>query len=174
VEQVSWDDAVEFCRLLSKRPAEVGARRRYRLPSEVEWEFACRAGTTTPFHVGKLISPKEANVDGDKPYLDSPVLPGLGRPAAVGSYPPNAFGLYDLHGNVWEWCSNPYRARLGDLLLGYESAPSPGSGGVVRGGAYAGDVALARSASRRQRDPTWMHRSTGFRVVCLAKELENR
>lgn len=173
VEQVTWEDAVAFCHLLSKLPAEVAAKRGYRLPLETEWEFACRAGTSTPFHVGSRISPNEANVDGSRPYLDSPALPGLGRTAPVGSYPPNAFGLFDFHGNVWEWCSSWYVPTY-PVTIG-EDWNDPASGQrVVRGGAYAGDVALARSASRRGRDPSFAHRSIGFRVVCFGKELENR
>ncbi len=104
VEQVSWQDATRFCEKLSALPDEQATGRKYRLPAEAEWEHACRAGAWTPFHTGELISPQQANIRGDRPYLNSPKGPGLGRTAAVGSYPPNRFGLCDVHGNVGEWC----------------------------------------------------------------------
>jgi formylglycine-generating enzyme required for sulfatase activity len=114
VEQVSWSDAMQFCQRLSERPAEKQAGRKYRLPTEAEREYACRAGSVTPFHTGEHISPKFANIRGDRPYLGSPKGPSLGRTTTVGSYPPNAFGLHDMHGNVAEWCLD----RLDGILLG--------------------------------------------------------
>lgn len=104
VEQVSWNDAMRFCERLSELPSEKQAGRKYRLPTEAEREFACRAGSTTPFHTGEQLSPKFANIRGDRPYLSSPKGPTLGRTTTVGSYPPSAYGLYDMHGNVAEWC----------------------------------------------------------------------
>src|SRR5439155_14541379 len=106
VDQATWHQAVEFCRRLSER--EPG--RTYRLPSEAEWEYACRAGTTTAFHFGGTLSSHQANFDGDRPYGNAPRGPFLGRTSAVGSYPPNAFGLHDMHGNLWEWCADGGRA----------------------------------------------------------------
>ncbi len=202
VEQVSWDDAVAFCAKLSALPAEKAARRGYRLPTECEWEFACRAGTNTVFSTGDKLSSKQANVRGDKTYLDSDDGPTLGRPAAVGSYRPNAFGLHDMHGNVAEWCQDYYSDRRFPALAAKEIAgyvnqlvhasqkekewgegksqlamkelacphnpTGPGSGTtrVYRGGAFTGDVAFARSACRRDKDPDYAYRGIGFRVVC--------
>src|SRR5262249_31361738 len=100
VEYVRWSDAVEFCKRLSARPEERRLRRTYRLPTEAEWEYACRAGTTAPFHHGPTLDAAQANFDGA----------GLKRTARVGSYSPNACGLYDMHGNVWEWCADWYEA----------------------------------------------------------------
>lgn len=94
-EMISWTEAQRFCELLSKLPAERAAGRSYRLPTEAEWEFACRAGTTTRFWFGDQPSPEYANYKG---YV--------GRPTRIGSYPPNPFGVYDMHGNVLEWCSD--------------------------------------------------------------------
>ena len=101
VEQVSWDDAQEFCRRLG-----VQEKKTYRLPTEAEWEYACRAGTSTAFSFGDSLNGTQANCNGNLPF--GPVGPGpfLKRTTAVGSYKPNAWGLYDMQGNVWQWCSD--------------------------------------------------------------------
>jgi formylglycine-generating enzyme required for sulfatase activity len=171
VEQVTWDEARDFCRRLSARPAEKRAGLAYRLPTEAEWEYACRAGTTTAFHTGPLLSSTQANVNGEKPYQDSAPGPNLGRTTTVGSYSPNAWGLHDVHGNVWEWCSdwyaeNAYTVR-GDTMD--PQGPDRGTRRVLRGGAWSGDVALSRSASRRDQDPEFRHKTIGFRVVAVSR-----
>src|SRR5205807_7859539 len=96
VEMVNWEDAVEFCRRLSALPAEKAAGRVYRLPTEAEWEYACRAGTTTPFSFGTALSSTQANFNGTYPYGGAATGPYLRRTAKVGSYAPNAWGLYDM------------------------------------------------------------------------------
>ena len=101
VEKVSWQEAVAFCEKLSQQTG-----RTYRLPSEAEWEYACRAGTTTPFHFGATMTTDLANYNGNYTYGDGPKGMYLERTTEVGSFPPNAFGLYDMHGNVWEWCAD--------------------------------------------------------------------
>jgi len=104
VEAVSWENAVEFCQKLSELPEEKRFGCVYRLPTEAEWEYACRAGTRTPFHFGTSLSSTQANFDGNYPYGSASKGPNLSRTATVGSYRPNAWGLYDMHGNVLEWC----------------------------------------------------------------------
>lgn len=112
VENVTWQEANDFCRRLSSRPEERAAKRTYRLPTEAEWEYACRANSLTTFHVGELISSDQANFRADKPYWNSPIGTYLGRTRSVGSYFPNGFGLYDMHGNVAEWCADWYVSPL--------------------------------------------------------------
>lgn len=165
VESVSWDDAVEFCQKLSQQTG-----REYRLPSEAEWEYACRAGTTTPFHFGPTITTDLANYNGNYTYGSGPKGEYRQQTTEVGSFPPNAFGLYDMHGNVWEWCLD-YRHDS------YEGAPTDGSawttGGdesrrVLRGGSWFLYPRVCRSAyrSRNARDFTLF--GNGFRVVCAS------
>ncbi|OQY55364.1 MAG: formylglycine-generating enzyme family protein [Candidatus Parabeggiatoa sp. nov. 2] len=108
VENVSWDEAVAFCKKLSERTGKT-----YRLPSEAEWEYSCRAGTTTPYYFGEVIKSQWANCRSENQYEYE-------QRTEVGCFPPNAFGLYDMHGNVWEWCADPYYDN-------YEGAPSDGS-----------------------------------------------
>jgi len=146
VEQVSWDDAVEFCARLSKATGK-----NYRLPSEAEWEYACRAGTTTPFSFGEAITPDLVNYNGNYPYES--VAQGLYREKTVpvGSLGmANEFGLYDMHGNVWEWCADGWHYN-------YISAPSDGSEWkqgadnrvrLVRGGSWRDYAVACRSAVR--------------------------
>ena len=104
VEQVSWDDCQEFCAKLSQKDGK-----RYGLPTEAEWEYACRAGTTTPFYFGETIDPDQVNYDGNFPYGKGTKREYGRRTTSVGSFSPNAWGLFDMHGNVWEWCQDEYR-----------------------------------------------------------------
>jgi formylglycine-generating enzyme required for sulfatase activity len=152
VEKVNWNDAVEFCRKLSQKTGKT-----YRLPSEAEWEYACRAGTTTPFYFGETITPDLVNYDGNYPYASA--QSGLYRQQTtdVGSFGPNLFGLYDMHGQVWEWCSDRYHDN-------YNGAPTDGSSWetgtndnrVLRGGSWDLNAVFCRSAYR-----VWV--SAGFR-----------
>lgn len=115
VECVSWHDAMEFCRRLSEQTGHI-----YALPSEAQWEYACRAGTTTPFHFGNTITPNQANYDGNCTYGSGPQGEYRRRTTPVGMFPPNDWGLHDMHGNVWEWCLDKWHPN-------YEGAPSDGS-----------------------------------------------
>jgi formylglycine-generating enzyme required for sulfatase activity len=167
VEQVSWLDAVEFCDRLSRH-----TERQYRLPSEAEWEYACRAGTTTPFHFGETINTEVANYDGNNTY--SVGHRGIYRreTSPVGSFGvASRFGLYDMHGNVWEWCADHWHKS-------YERPPSKGSGwfnvGVektgdrlLRGGSWDNYPRLCRSACRHHNFAVIRDHTFGFRVVCV-------
>src|ERR1700722_15988690 len=108
VDEITWDAAVSFCTKLSNLTDERKAGRTYRLPTEAEWEYACRAGTTTAYNVGEGLSSRQANFNGNFPGGKAEKGPHFGKPAKVGSYAPNAWGLYDMHGNVWQWCSDWY------------------------------------------------------------------
>jgi formylglycine-generating enzyme required for sulfatase activity len=158
---------VEFCARLSNY-----TKRPYRLPSEAEWEYACRAGTTTPFHFGKTITTDLANYDGNYIYGDG--VKGVYREETteVGSFKiANEFGLYDMHGNVWEWCQD-------DWHNSYEGAPTDSSAWisdeysnekkVLRGGSWFYSPALCRSACRYYDVAGFGRSNYGFRVVCGA------
>lgn len=151
VERVSYEVAKQFCQMLSDLPAERAARRVYFLPTEAQWEYACRAGTTTAFHFGKATNGQEANLNGHAGYGELTPGPFWDRTKAVGSYEPNAFGLYDMHGNVWEWCQDwygPYsRKAVIDPSGPAEDSAHDGSR-VARGGSWYHSPARARSAFR--------------------------
>lgn len=149
VECVSWYDAVEFCDRLS-----VHTKRHYRLPSEAEWEYSCRAGTTTPFHFGKTITPELANYNGEYTYGSGSKGEYREKTTPVGIFNANAFGLYDMHGNVWEWC-NDYRYIDYDGF--YSFAP--------RGGSWNSNPGDCRSAAVRSPVMAGMISGIGFRVV---------
>ena len=168
VEQVSWDDAVAFCNALSELPEDKKAGWVYRLPTEAEWEYACRAGTKTPFHYGDSLSSKQANFNGNFPYGGADKGPYLERTAKVGSYAANAFGLYDMHGNVWEWCQDWYDANY------YKNSPKEDPPGpaqasfrVVRGGSWYRIGRRCRSADRYGFGPGYRSGSLGFRVAAV-------
>lgn len=153
VERVSWHDAMAFCAQLSKI-----TNRNYTLPSEAQWEYACRAGTVTPFHFGGTISSTQVSCDGHET-------------TPVGMFPPSNWGLYDMHGNVWEWCLDHWHSN-------YEGAPEDGSPWLdanakedgyrlLRGGPWGGFPRLCRSAYRYRNQPGNVLSFVGFRVVCL-------
>ena len=161
VERVSWNDAVTFCERLSQK-----TQKNYRLPSEAEWEYACRAGTTTPFYFGESITPELVNYNGNYTYASAPKGQYRQQTTDVGSFPPNAFGLYDMHGNVWEWC-------LDDYIDNYSNAPTDGSAltgrsstKLLRGGSWFGNPEGCRSADRLDLILDINDFDIGFRVVC--------
>jgi formylglycine-generating enzyme required for sulfatase activity len=170
VENVSWNDAFRFCRKLSELPEEKRQGSVYRLPTEAEWEYACRAGAPAghPFHFGPSLSSEQANFDGHFPYGVAPTGQHLDHTTATGSYPANAFGLHDMHGNVWEWCADWHEADY------YKSSPredpsGPGGGWVrvLRGGCWADDGRSARAAFRLRGVPTDQNGHIGFRVALV-------
>jgi formylglycine-generating enzyme required for sulfatase activity len=166
VEKVTWGTAVAFCRKLSEQPDESHQDRVYRLPTEAEWEYACRAGKAgQPFSFGPSLSSTQANFDGDQPYGRAPAGPYLKRPSAVGSYPPNDFGLFDLHGNVWEWCADWYAEDYSNSPAEDPSGPETGEQRVLRGGCWSSSGANCRSAYRGRSEPGNHVYRFGFRVV---------
>jgi formylglycine-generating enzyme required for sulfatase activity len=167
VENVSWEDALEFCSRLAQ--LEGGKNETYRLPTEAQWEYACRAGTRTPFHFGASLNGTEANCDGTRPYGASTRGKDLQRTCAVGAYVGNAFGLFDMHGNVWEWCADWFA----DDAYQQENRTDPvgpfvGVTRVVRGGSWNGDAGVCRSAHRYGHYPDYRYVNLGFRLACRA------
>ena len=163
VEQVSWNNAVEFCQKLSQKTG-----REYRLPSEAEWEYACRGGTTTPFHFGETITTELANYNGTDTYASEPKSKYLPQTTDVGSFPPNAFGLYDMHGNVWEWCQDDWHNNYIDAPKdGSVWTSRSGNTKVLRGGSWSLFPEDCRSACRLflNLDDNGSG-IIGFRVVC--------
>jgi formylglycine-generating enzyme required for sulfatase activity len=175
MENIRWNQAVEFCKRLSALPEEQKAGRRYRLPTEAEWEYACRAGTSTPFHHGDSLSSEQANFNGNFPYGGAAKGPYLRKTAKAGSYKPNAWGLYDMHGNVAEWCSDYYDPGY------YKKSPKADPRGpakgvlptdykdfyrVIRGGCWLDEARACRSAYRFRAMPHDAYRLIGFRVAC--------
>jgi formylglycine-generating enzyme required for sulfatase activity len=168
IENVSWEDAKEFCRRLSAKTSKD-----YHLPSEAQWEYACRARTTTPFHFGNIITTDLANYDGNYSYNDSPKGKYRKQTTAVGSFPANAWGLCDMHGNVWEWC-------VDDWHEDYTDAPSDGSAWLktakndhnkssklLRGGTWDDNPGDCRSATRDFISRDFFNSNVGFRVGCV-------
>jgi formylglycine-generating enzyme required for sulfatase activity len=175
VEQVSWNDANEFCQRLSKHTG-----RDYRLPSEAEWEYACRAGTITPFHFGPTITTGLANYAGIDGKYQEKILPGAygqgpkgkyrQQTTKVGRFPANTFGLYDMHGNVWEWCADHWHET-------YDGAPDDGSAWLssednnlrlLRGGSWGYRPWYCRSALRNWVARIFQSYYVGLRVVCAS------
>jgi formylglycine-generating enzyme required for sulfatase activity len=192
VESVSWYDAVEYCNRRSQKeglsPAYTIVKDRsdpnnrntddsvrwqvtwnrnadgYRLPTEAEWEYACRAGTTTPFNTGNNIGADIANYDGNHPYNNGSKGVYRQTTTAAGSFPPNPWGLYDMHGNVWEWCWDWYEA----YASGAQTDPTGAGAGayrVLRGGSWYSDAVELRSAVRGLATPSDRSRILGFRLV---------
>ena len=174
VEQVSWYDVTNYCYRLNLLEGRLGSGWAYRLPTESEWEYACRAGTSTPFHYGQDLRSGMAHFDGHKEYIGgvgtSTNASGiwLGRTTAVGSYAPNGFGLYDMHGNVWEWGLDWYDGYPTGSVVN-PRGPGTGSRRVIRGGYYYGNARNCRSAQRLSINPTQSYDFIGFRPV-LAPE----
>jgi formylglycine-generating enzyme required for sulfatase activity len=166
VETVSWNEAMEFCRRLSLRTG-----RRYGLPSEAQWEYACRAGTTTPFAFGQTITPELANYVGNFTYGDGPKGTYRQQTTDVGTFPANAWGLQDMHGNVWEWCMDhmheSYEGAPGDGRPWLDPAAAEGAPRLLRGGSWCNVPWICRSASRVRFDPDARYYYIGFRVCCL-------
>ena len=170
VVNVSWRDAMAFCQRLRLRTGK-----NYTLPIEAQWEYACRAGTTTPFHWGATISTKLANYDGTKVYGDGEKGEYRQQTMDVASFPANPWGLHDMHGNVWEWCADPWHNN-------YEEATKHGRAWIneevkyndekisyrpLRGGSWNDRPEICRSTYRVTSPPDERYPVIGFRVCCL-------
>jgi formylglycine-generating enzyme required for sulfatase activity len=170
VERVNWERAVEFCDRLS-----IHTQRQYRLPSEAEWEYACRAGTTTPFHFGETIAPELANYDYKYAYNDGPTgkSPGKTTPAGEFSHA-NSFGLSDMHGNVWEWCLNDYSGYDGRSPIDGNprlKTSKTASSKVIRGGSWDYYPQHCRSAYRNYFNARDSSDYIGFRIVYVPPKI---
>ena len=152
VTDISWDDCQNFIRKLNGL-----TKSKYWLPTEAEWEYACRAGTTTAYSFGAKITPKDANYDDSK----------LGKPVEVGRYNPNAFGLYDMHGNVWEWCED-WKADYPKGAVIDPKGHTTGTGRVLRGGSFIVNGSSACSSYRNSLSPAYRSRINGFRLARTA------
>jgi len=163
VIDVSWDDAQAYCVWLSEQTG-----RPYRLPSEAEWEYACRAETTSPFHFGARITTGQANFNGNNTYNGSAKGEYREMTIPVGSFPPNSFGLFDMHGNVWDWCQDAWHDN-------YYGAPQDGSAWegepvsrVLRGGCWSSHPWRCRAGRPRRRPPGRPHGNHRFSRVLFA------
>lgn len=164
VEQVSWEEAVEYCQRLSNLTG-----RAYQLPSEAQWEYACRAGTTTPFHFGETLTSDLANYDGSRTFADEPKGKYRQETTPVGQFPPNGFGLYDMHGNVWEWCEDDWHDSYdGNPPLDGSAwkTENKGSTKILRGGSWVINPWYCRSAYRSSAYRIARNYYFGFRVMC--------
>ena len=166
VETVSWDDVTSFCAKLTERERRAGRLPEgyaYQLPTEAHWEYACRAGTKTAFSFGDSLSSLQANFDGNYPYGGAPKGTYLEKTVAVGTYPANAWGFHDMHGNVWEWCRDWY----GNYPSGSVSdpiGPASGSNRADRGGSWLNGGHFLRSAERHDDTPGYRFSDLGFRA----------
>jgi formylglycine-generating enzyme required for sulfatase activity len=161
VEMVSWFMAQEFTRELNRKERI----NKYRLPTEAEWEYACRAKTTTPFNTGKCISTDQANYRGNYPGKNCPKGEYRDKGVKIGSFQPNAWDLYDMHGNVYEWCQDWY----GDYPSNSVADPMGSDKSdvrVLRGGSWGSFAWHIRSADRGINYPDYLSGQIGFRVAC--------
>ena len=173
VVNVSWHDAMAFCQRLRLRTGK-----NYTLPSEAQWEYACRAGTTTPFHWGATINTNLANYDGSEVYGDGEKGKHRQQTVDIASFPANPWGLHDMHGNVWEWCADQWHNN-------YEGAPEDGRAWIdneanenknnmnirlLRGGSWIDGPRICRSACRNFIPPGLRYFNFGFRVCCLPQD----
>lgn len=190
VEQVSWFDALKFCNDLSNLEGEhpyyrltdiyreVGSISNasvtvlggsgFRLPTEAEWEYACRAGSSTSFHFRSTLSGEQANINSDTAHEMTNRDPALKHPTPAGTYRENAFGLFDMHGNVWEWCEDVYCENIYSTRSGTTTDPCVASGSedrVLRGGAWFNFDRSARSSVREHMLPETCHQSCGIRLA---------
>ena len=167
VLRVSWNDAVAYSKWFSAKSG-----RHFRLPTEAEWEYACRAGSSTPFNTGENITTSQANYNGNYPYNKYPKGDARQNTVPVDSFAPNAWGLYNMHGNVFEWCSDWYSGMYYDEckakgMVTDPAGPAMGSYRVIRGGSWLNNAVYCRSADRRFSSPHNKLSLLGFRLVLM-------
>jgi formylglycine-generating enzyme required for sulfatase activity len=166
VEMVSYFDALEFCRRLNQPTGQ-----RYGLPSEAQWEYACRAGSTTAFHFGATLTPELANYKGNSCYGNGPKGTYRKKTTDVASFPANGWGLHDMHVNVWEWCEDhwhdSYSFAPGDDQPWLIPAAADDERRLLRGGSWLAFPRFCRSACRSDDHPDFRSFGIGFRVCCL-------
>jgi formylglycine-generating enzyme required for sulfatase activity len=160
VVRISWDNAERFCKALSAKD-----KREYALPTEAQWEYACRAGRETPFSFGETISADQANYNGEYTYGNGRMGKNRGKFVPAGSFPPNAWGLYDMHGNVTEWCADRYGNYSSEDDCNPEG-PVEGNQRILRGGSWRSYPGACRSAFRLRREGGSNSDAVGFRVRC--------
>ena len=165
VENVSWNDCQRFLTKINS-PDICPEGVKFALPTEAQWEYACRAGTTTPFSFGNVLNWDYANCNGNYPYGADGKGERLGKTQKVGSYPPNAWGLFDMHGNVWEWTSDWYALYPKDKSID-PTGPENGSHRVNRGGCWLDDAVACRAARRHADYPDYHSPNIGFRLILV-------
>ncbi len=170
VDSLTWNKATAFCRKITEQEQKAGRlplNYTYRLPTEAEWNYACRAGSDTPFSFGDQADPTQGNFRGGYPreYAETLNLSKIYGSQMHGSYEPNAWGLYDMHGNVSEWCYDRFNSRYpGGVTTDY-AGPQSGEDRVIRGGGWEDFAHNCRTSSRIRRNPVTISPSTGFRIV---------
>jgi formylglycine-generating enzyme required for sulfatase activity len=173
VDSVSWDDARTFCKNISQSTG-----RAYRLPTEAEWEYACRAGTNTPFHYGQSITPDLVNYDGNYPYGNAAKGNYRNKTTPVGSFPGNRWGLHDMHGNLWEWCQDewhdsyaekPESLKQNGSIAWETTSSSSDTIRVLRGGSWLNNARNCRSANRSRFRTYDSYNLRGFRLILAAR-----
>jgi formylglycine-generating enzyme len=160
VESISWDDVQGFIRKLNQQEGTD----KYRLPTEAQWEYAARAGTSTPFYTGNCLSTDQANYNGEYPFPGCPKGKFKEKMVRVGSFAANAWGLYDMHGNVFEWCQDWYGNYPSEQITD-PAGPSSGPGRVIRGGYWSSRARYCRSAYRDTITPDGKRDIVGFRLI---------
>jgi len=175
VERISWDDAQAFIQKLNQQFQTDLGEDVIRLPTEAEWEHACRAGTETPFSLGENITPEQVNYDGNYPYHNGEKGEYREKTVKVKTFPPNSWGLYEMHGNVWEWCADAWQGQLGELAVvdPFNDNSDSGANRVVRGGSWIGSGENVRSAFRDHVSPGYRSFRIGLRLS-LGHELQLR
>ncbi|MBI1830350.1 MAG: formylglycine-generating enzyme family protein [Planctomycetes bacterium] len=163
VDQVSWNDCQAFCKKLRERDNNA-----YRLPTEAEWEYAARAGTTTPYHFGETLSTDLANYNGNFIYGNGKKGIYREKTTPAGRFPANAWGLHDMHGNIWQWCQD-WHGGLPSQAVSDPQGPKTGKNRMLRGGSWGSHPVFCRSANRNFADPDERTEFYGLRVAFFLK-----